>query len=129
MMEKQFKVTNISPNGMTGLFWWGKDNLSVYDITKLLNDLIEENEELISALKELKEIGDYQAYRIQELDDENEQLRQQLLYDGTDVCNICKHEYLVPSGDYFIAKCKKGHKGCSKEDVKYCEDFEKELEE
>ena len=55
---------------------------------------------------------------------ENERLKQQLLYEGDDVCGICRHEYLVPSEDYFIAKCKKGHRECSKKDIKYCEDFE-----
>ena len=41
-----------------------------------LNELYEENEQLKSALKELKEIGDYQADRIRELDDENEHIKQ-----------------------------------------------------
>ena len=63
--------------------------------------------------------------RLNELNEENQALKQQLLCD--DVCGICKYEYLVPSGGYFIAKCKKGHKECSKEDIKYCKDFEKEL--
>ena len=44
-------------------------------IGDLLNDLNNENEQLRTALKELKEIGDYQAIRIKELSDENEQLR------------------------------------------------------
>lgn len=61
---------------------------------------------------------------LNELNDENERLRQQLLYDCDDVCGICGHRYLVSSGDYFISKCKKGHEECSKEDIKYCEDFE-----
>lgn len=61
---------------------------------------------------------------LNELNDENERLRQQLLYDCDDVCGICRHKYLVPSGDYFIGKCEKGHEECSKEDIKYCEDFE-----
>lgn len=61
---------------------------------------------------------------LNELAEENKQLKAQLLYDGDDVCGICKHEYLVPSGDYFIGKCKKGHKECSKKDIKYCENFE-----
>lgn len=46
MTEKQFKCTNISANGMTGLFWLGKDQISVYDVLKILNDLSEENEQL-----------------------------------------------------------------------------------
>lgn len=67
---------------------------------------------------------------LNELNDENEWLKQQLLYDGDDVCGICKHEYLAPNGDYFIGECEKGHEECSKEDIKYCEDFKlKELED
>lgn len=46
MTEKRFKCTNISANGMTGLFWLGKDQISVYDVLKILNDLSEENEQL-----------------------------------------------------------------------------------
>lgn len=58
------------------------------------------------------------------LNDENRKLKQQLFYDGDDVCGICKYESLIPSHNYFIGKCEKGHDECSKEDVKYCEDFE-----
>lgn len=64
-----------------------------------LNTLHEENEQLKSALKELREIGDYQADRIQELNDENEQLKQQLKQsvfvnlDGEDGCWNCEHCY------------------------------------
>lgn len=43
--KKRFKVTNISVDGNTGLFWFGKDNLSVYDVVCLLNELYDENEE------------------------------------------------------------------------------------
>ena len=59
---------------------------------------------------------------LNELNEENQELKQQLLSDD-DVCGICKHEYLTPSGDYYTAKCEKGHEECSKQDVKYCEDF------
>ena len=44
-------------------------------IVKLLNELHEENTKLKGALKELKEIGDYQADRIKELDEENQQIK------------------------------------------------------
>lgn len=65
---------------------------------------------------------------LNELSEENYELKQQLLYDGDDVCSICKHEYLTPSGDYYTSKCEKGHEECSKEDKKYCKDFKlKEL--
>ena len=55
---------------------------------------------------------------------ENEQLKAQLLYDGDGVCNICKHQYLVENGKYYVAKCEKEHEECSKVDLQYCEDFE-----
>ena len=40
--------------------------------------MLNENEQLKSALKELREIGDYQQGRIEELDKENEELEEQL---------------------------------------------------
>ena len=44
------------------------------EIVELLNELSEENKTFREALKELKEIGDYQAMRIRELDNENQKL-------------------------------------------------------
>ncbi len=88
------------------------------------NYAIEDNQENIGCFVANKSSGEYIVDLLNELNDENEQLKQQLLYDGDDVCGICKHEYLTPSGDYFIGKCEKGHEECSKEDIKYCEDFE-----
>ena len=64
-----------------------------------------------------------QEERIRELENENKQLKAQL-EKGGDVCSICKYEYLVPSGEYYTAKCKKGYDECSKEDIRFCEDFE-----
>ena len=59
------------------------------------------------------------------LHEENQQLKAQLYTDDEGVCNICKHQYLVGDNNgYYIAKCKKGHEECSKENVKHCEDFE-----
>lgn len=55
MIEKQFKCTNISANGMTGLFWLGKDQISVYDVLKILNDLSEENEQLKNKINVLED--------------------------------------------------------------------------
>lgn len=43
----------------------------VSDIFELLNEFNSENQTYREALKELKEIGDYQAMRIQELQDMN----------------------------------------------------------
>ena len=67
---------------------------------------------------------------LNELNDENEQLKAQLYYNGESVCNICKYQYLVETEKYYVAKCKKGYEKCSKEDVKHCKDFKfKELQE
>ncbi len=60
---------------------------------------------------------------LNELHEENEQLKAQLLYDGDGVCNICNHQYLVETGKYYVAKCEKEHEECSKVDLQYCEDF------
>lgn len=56
MIENKFRCTNISENGNTGLFWLGKDNLSVYDIVRLLNELTDENEQLKSTVEEMIKI-------------------------------------------------------------------------
>ena len=124
MTAKRFKLAYADYD------WWAicdKENptelgISGEDVVELLNELSEENEQLRHDATIL--IQSNQDYR-----KENEQLKQQLLYGGDDVCSICKHEYLVPRGDYFIGKCKKGHKECAKVSLKYCKDFEKELEE
>ena len=59
------------------------------------------------------------------LHEENQQLKAQLYCDNNEgICNICQHQYLVGDNTgYYIAKCKKGHEECSKETVRYCEDF------
>ena len=51
----------------------------------------------------------------------------QLKIDGEDVCIKCKHHSLIhypESNKYYISKCEKGHEECSKEDIRFCEDFE-----
>lgn len=63
-------------DSQTGKYYHTKDGENARELQLLLNALYEENQHLKGALKELKEIGDYQAMRIQELDDENEQLKQ-----------------------------------------------------
>ena len=69
---------------------------------------------------------------LNELNDENKTLKAQLYCEGG-VCNICKHQQLTPAKvmqGYYTAKCEKGHKDCSKEDLKHCKDFKlKELED
>lgn len=104
MSEKEgFKVTNISENGNIGLFWLGKDNLSVYDVVRLLNELSEENERLKAQLYCKDEDG---------------------------VCHICEYRYLVSDGkyNYYIAKCQKGYEECSMRGKKYCDDFNLKIE-
>lgn len=62
---------------------------------------------------------------LNELNDENKTLKAQL-YCEDSVCTICKHQQLTPDKvmqGYYTAKCEKGHKDCSKEDLKHCEDF------
>ena len=63
------------------------------------------------------------VYLLNEKEEEIQRLKAQLEC-GEDVCRICKHTYLVPSREYYIAQCKKGHSGCSKGTVDYCDDFE-----
>ena len=95
--------------------------LSKYVTPSSVSYFCDENGRMLN--KEVVKVLNEQQARIKELEKENEQLKQQLLYDGDDVCSICKHEYLTPCGDYFIGKCEKGHEECSKEDIQYCEDF------
>ena len=68
---------------------------------------------------------------LNELNDENEQLKAQLYCDSNEgVCSICKHHYLEKTNMFYISKCEKGHEKCSKESVRHCEDFKlKELQE
>ena len=86
MTEKEgFKVTNISENGNTGLFWIGKDNISVYDVVRLVNDLLEENEQLKIQLQNTSTQRDEfhhgareNANRVGELEKENRQLKEEI---------------------------------------------------
>ena len=78
MTEKRVKVINISTNGMMGLFKLGNDNLSVFDVVRLLNELLEENGQLKSYTGEME---DYLA----RLEEKNEQLKQEnSVFEGKD---------------------------------------------
>lgn len=68
---------------------------------------------------------------LNELHEENEQLKAQLYCDSNEgVCIICKHHYVEKTNMFYISKCEKGHEKCSKESVRHCEDFKlKELKE
>ena len=78
-----------------------------------------------SSAKAICDLLNEEYERIQELENENKQLKAQL-EKGGDVCSICKYEYLVASSEYYTAKCEKGYDECSKGDVGYCKDFELE---
>ena len=96
------------------------------DIVELLNELhnkyIDEY-----ALRETLQLD------LQRVEEENKELKAQLYCDEDGVCNICKHQQLIPHKvmqGYYTAKCEKGHKECSKEDLRHCDDFKlKELSE
>lgn len=76
MTEKRF-VNKGKDIFQYGEWWCSANGEHCADvIATAMNELIEENEQLRNALKELKEIGDYQADRIQELSDDNEQLKE-----------------------------------------------------
>ena len=72
MTEKRFKRVYSMRNGQIGITDELHDsgdksfpkNLTVNETVELLNMLHEENTEFRTALKELREIGDYQAHRI-----------------------------------------------------------------
>ena len=113
--------------------------LTENDMLNLLN----EQEELI---KRLKTIREEQTETILKQKRKIKELTAQLKTDEEDVCIKCKHHYLtkkdplhdaISNGEtvpfssslidiepYYISKCKKGHVECSKEDIRYCEDFE-----
>lgn len=67
------------------------------------------------------------ADKILDLLEENEQLKAQLYCNSDDgICPICENHYLVKGKTYekyYISKCRKGHDECSKESLRYCEDF------
>ncbi len=101
MTEKRFRVINISKNGMKGLFQVGNDNLSVYDVARLLNELWEENEQLKSFNQDLSEnlsvCADkrlVQGEYLTELTNENNELKQQrekLFIRERDCMNKCRN--------------------------------------
>lgn len=71
---------------------------------------------------------------LNKLSEENHKLKQ-LICDNyeEELCNLCKHQYLVSHKvmqGYYVAKCKKGYEECGKGTVYCCNDFEfKELQE
>ena len=122
------------------------DWITYGQIVDLLNTLNDENEQLKSDNKEyIKGLdlakatsqswaSDVRELReqVRQLEKENGNLKAQLYCTFDSVCAICNNEYLEQKSvlhgneeyEYYISKCKKGHKGCSKTDVVCCEDFE-----
>lgn len=112
------------------------------DYEDIVNTLHEENEQLKSRVDYLerkiqRERVSYQKQHEKwenEIQKENEKLKAQLYCDDEEgVCNICKHHYLVKNDEaelgYYNSRCNKGHYECARVSLKYCEDFEKELED
>lgn len=96
------------------------------DDARLVRDVLNEQYALI---KRLKTIREEQIQTILKQKRKIKELTAQLQTD--DVCIKCKHHYLInypESSKYYISKCKKEHEECSKEDIRFCEDFEFELE-
>jgi len=98
------------------------------------------DKEVVELLNELhnKYIDEYTLREtlqldLQRVEEENKELKAQLYCDDDSVCNICKHQQLIPDKvmqGFYTAKCEKGHKECSKEDLRHCNDFKlKELKE
>ena len=102
---------------------------------------VNENSILWNEISILREQGAepseaFQEFFLKLLKQSSERLKLQLYRDNEErVCNICKHHYLVNDDEsewgYYNSRCKKGHnyecaRGVS---LKYCEDFEKEVEE
>ena len=88
-------------------------------------DKLNEQEELINRLKQIRE---EQIETILKQKRKIKELTAQLKTDDEDdICIKCKHHYLInypESSKYYISKCKKEHEECSKEDIRFCEDFE-----
>lgn len=88
-------------------------------------DLLNEQEETIERLKTIRE---EQIEVILKQKEKIKELTTQLQTEEESVCTKCKHQYLIKhpleSSKYYISKCIKEHNECSKEDIRYCEDFE-----
>ena len=93
------------------------------DFIEMLGDCLDEKE-IVNRLNELYDEIDILKDENKGLIEENEKLKAQLYCPFDSVCIKCQYEYLVHTGDkFYVSKCRKGHKECSKVDVKYCDDF------
>ena len=94
-------------------------------VAQLVVFLNDQNQAIVDLFDGSKYWSDKATEKIKELEKENEELKTQLSCKSESVCIICKHHHLVKTDkEYYISKCKKEYEKCSKEDVKYCEDFE-----
>lgn len=123
--NKRFTVTNISTNGMKGLFKLCNDVLSVYDVARLINELLEENEQLKQHIKVLNECEVCSLETNLKLNTENEQLKKELRgYHNAFDCSQCMyHNYdWYDDGDEFEV-CDKGNTEAQME-YHSCKDWE-----
>lgn len=94
----------------------------LFDLTEIEN-LLNEQEKLI---KRLKQIRNEQIETILKQKRKMKELIIQLQTEE-DVCAKCKYHNLIKypdeSSKYYISKCIKEHEECSKENIRYCEDF------
>lgn len=114
--RKDLKYAKILENGkdLTGYFFTAQAEF----IVDFLNQLSDENEQCKMMIATLLE--------------ENQRLKAQLNADIDGVCSLCNHHYLVKDKvmqGFYTSKCEKGHEKCSKEAVKYCEDFDLKVKE
>ena len=121
MSEKRY--LNIIPSGIQDT----KTGKNIHG--SKIGDLLNEQEETIQRLKTIRE---EQIQTILKQKRKIKELTAQLQTDEEDdICIKCKHHYLInypKSSKYYISKCKKEHEECSKEYIRFCEDFEFELE-
>lgn len=126
MSEKRFILCNKTTDSNV----WDTLDKQCYGweyVVYLLNELNEENDVLKQQLK-TKYVVNKQYEELQRLKKDNKELKAQLYCEGS-VCTICKHHQLTPDKvmqGYYTSKCEKGHKACSKEDLKHCKDFKLE---
>lgn len=117
-----------------------KGEVSIFNVRKnrIFSVDFEDNEEVALYLKE--ELEDVvhilngqdnliEGY-IESIDDlkkENIKLRNLYFNNADDICDNCKHRYLVETEDmegYYHQKCKQGYSECQKGTIKFCGSFE-----
>ena len=94
----------------------------LFDLTKIEN-LLNEQEKLIKRLKQIRK------EQIETILKQKRKMKELMIQLQTEegVCIKCKYHNLIKypdeSSKYYISKCIKEHDECSKEDIRYCEDF------